>query len=292
MAATLSEQVAKIRTVGSRWRLPLTLGAAAVFIIGLGMSARYLDLNWSQVSIAPILLILLCLGPLGLVLAAISLQLSARAVGRRIGFRDALAASAIGRISEILPVPGGAMVRGAALVRSGAGLGESTWIVTLTAFLTLSMATALGSVPFMATGSPVGYIVLIAGGGGTLVSILWIVRRAGAAVAAAMVVLRLGNLVLGVARVSAAFAAIGLALGPVDAALFVICATLGTSVAIVPAGLGVAEVIAAALALLVQVPPAGAFLAVALNRVVGLVMSGVVAVIIATMFNHPKAKQR
>lgn len=277
---SMRERVVQLREAAARWRVHLIVAAAALFAVGLGVSIGSLDLAWNQASIGPALLILGGLGPLTLVTASISLRLSATAVGRQISFRDGLSVSAIGSIAELLPLPGGAMVRGAALMRAGAGIRESTWIVMLSAVLTLSMATALGSAPLIAVGSGLGYLFLVAGSGGTLVSVIWIARRARPSLALAMVALRLVILVLGVARVSAAFAAIGLAIRPVEAALFVISSALGSTVSIVPAGLGISEAIAAALALLVEVPPAAAFVAVALNRILGLLVSGTFALLL------------
>jgi len=277
------DRVVELRKATARWRVHLIVAAAALFAVGLGVSIGSLDLTWNQVSIGPALLILCFLGPLTLVMASISLQLSASTVGQQISFRDGLAVSAIGSIAELLPLPGGAMVRGAALMRAGAGVRDSTWIVMLTAVLTLSMATALGSAPLIAVGSGLGYLFLAAGSGGTLVSVVWIARRARTSLALAMVALRLVILVLGVARVSAAFAAIGLAIRPIEAALFVISSALGNAVSIVPAGLGISEAIAAALALLVEMPPAAAFVAVALDRVLTLSASGIIAFAFACM---------
>jgi len=274
------DRVMHLRKAAARWRVHLIVAAAALFAVGLGVSIGSLDLTWNQVAIGPALLILGGLGPLTLVTASLSLQLSATAVGRQIGFRDGLSVSAVGSIAELLPLPGGAMVRGAALMRAGAGVRDSTWIVMLTAVLTLSMATALGSAPLIAAGSGLGYLFLAAGSGGTLVSVVWIARRARTSLALAMVALRLVILVLGVARVSAAFAAIGLAIRPIEATLFVISSALGSAVSIVPAGLGISEAIAAALALLVAVPPAAAFVAVALNRILGLFVSGTFALLL------------
>lgn len=284
------DRVMHLRKAAARWRVHLIVAAAALFAVGLGVSIGSLDLTWNQVSTGPALLILFGLGPLTLVTASISLQLSATAVGRQISFRDGLSVAAIGSIAEMLPLPGGAMVRGAALMRAGAGVRESTWIVTLSAVLMLSMATALGSAPLIAAGSGVGFLFLVAGSGGTLVSAIWIARRARTSLALAMVALRLVILVLGVARVSAAFAAIGLAIRPIEATLFVISSTLGNAISIVPAGLGISEAIAAALALLVELSPAAAFVAVALNRVLDLIVSGIFAFLLACMPGASGAK--
>lgn len=269
-----------LRSATVRWRVPLTLAGAALFIIGLGLSITALDVTLDRLAIWPVVAILMFLAPLTLALAAVSLQQLAQAVGSRIGFREAFAVSAIGRITEILPLPGGAIVRGAALMRAGAGLGESTWIVTLTGGLTVSMAVLLAGLPLVVAGFGIGYVVLLAGAAGTLVSAGWIARRAGVRLTLSMIAVRVGAILIGIARVSAAFSAIGASLEPIQAALFVVCGVLGTAVTVVPAGVGVSESIAAALAILIDMPPAAAFLAIAINRVAGIATSGVFALLL------------
>lgn len=269
--------VQRLRGLAVRWRMPLTLAGAALFIVGFCLSVVSLDVTLDQLAVWPIVALLTLLAPTTLALAAVSLQQLALAVGHRIGFREAFAVSAIGRIAEILPLPGGAIVRGAALMRAGAGLGESTWIVTLTGGLTVSMAVLLAGVPLLAAGFHVGYLVLLAGATGTLASAYWIVRRASTRLALSMIAVRAGFILIGIVRVSVAFAAIGVPLEPTQAALFVVCGVLGTAVTIIPAGIGVSETIAAALATLIDVPPAAAFLAVAINRISGIATSGAFA---------------
>lgn len=280
MEARLNDDITHWGRARLCWRGALLAAAAALFSVGVGLSVSALKLSWDQIALGPLLLILVLLGPLTLALASVTLQVTAWAVGRRIGFREGVAVSALGSIAELLPVPGGAMVRGAALLRAGARLAESTWVVTLTAGLTFSMSAVAGSAPLVAGGSVVGYLFLAAGLAGTGVATGWIACRAGLRVALAMIVLRVGSLGLAVIRVSMAFAAISMAVGPIDAALFVIGTTLGQAVSIVPAGLGLGEGLAAALALLIDVPPAAAFVAVALNRILGLVVSGALSLVL------------
>lgn len=89
-------------------------------------------------------------------------------------------------------------------------------------------------------------------------------------------------LLLTLLRLIIAFATFGVTIGWVDAALYAIAPTLGAAVAIVPAGLGVNEAIAAGLATLIAASSASAFLAIALNRVLGLVAGG--AMVLAMQF--------
>ena len=169
------------RSAARRRRVPLLVAGAGVLLAGSVVSVRALGLSWADVDARRVAVLFLLLSPLSLVLAAVALQLSARALGRRIGLADAFAVSVAGRVAEVLPIPAGAMVRGAALVRAGAGMGESAWIVGLAAALTLAMAASLAGPPLIAAGQPVGWLALGGGLAGTAAAAIWIARRAGAA---------------------------------------------------------------------------------------------------------------
>ncbi len=268
-----------IRRFATRWRVPILILAAAGFFAGIWYSVRALALDWSDLSVGPILLVLLVLAPLTLAAASLSLQVSARALGLRIGFVEGVKVSALGNVAELLPLPGGAVVRGSALMRAGARLGESAWIVTLGAVLMLCLAAAVAGVPMILLRPAIGWPVALAGFGGAAVVAWWIARRSSVHVALAMVGARAMIAAVTVGRIAAAFAAIGFEVGLREAALFSVSATLGNAVTIVPAGLGIAEGIGAALALLAPTPPAAAFAAVALNRILGLCVSGTILLV-------------
>ena len=126
-----------------------------------------------------------------------TLRLTAAALGREIRLRAALHTVAAANVAELLPLPGGAMVRGAALMRAGAGAGESARLVTLTALLTLSMtvASAAPAVPVLAAG--------LAG----MTAILAVLSRGtGPRIPAAMVMVRIATMAAGVLCLWASFA--------------------------------------------------------------------------------------
>ena len=74
----------------------------------------------------------------------------------------------------------------------------------------------------------------------------------------------------------AAFAAIGYTLEFNAASLFVTATQLGNAIAIIPAGLGISELLATLFAKLGSLPAEYAFIAVALNRMTGLMVNGAI----------------
>lgn len=263
-----------------RHRWPLTAAGVAVLVAGLAWSVERLELNPAQIEPRFLALVALILIPAGMVIAAINLQLMGRVLGTNIGFRTALTATVYGRIAEVLPLPGAAMVRGATLLHSGARMGETVTIMVWSSLLSLAMVGLVASVPLMLAWPIIGWALLASSAGVTVVSIVWLFSHSNAGVVGSMIAIRVVNIALSVLRFWACFAAIGFALPLETSALFVIAGSVTTYVGIVPGGLGISESLSAALALLVEVDASAAFLAAAVNRLLGLSMAGVGALIL------------
>lgn len=264
-----------LRAAGRRrW---IRLVGLAILLGGAGWSIAHLDLELAKLSFGLLALNLFVLAPIAVFLSALSLRISARALGREIGATEALHTAALANVAELLPLPGGAMVRYSALVKAGASFRESGGMITLTSVLTLSMTITLSATAFVLMGYVSGVPVLLAGATGVAATLLWMARRVRLGVLVGMVLVRLAMLALTVVRVTVAFATLGTAIGLAMAALLSVAPTLGSAVAIMPAGLGVNESIAAGLAALVASSPSAAFLATALNRALGLAAGAMVA---------------
>ena len=251
-------------------------------IAGLGFvafgaiwSVITLDLTWSKLSPQLLLLNLILLAPANFIVAALSLRINAVALGREISNGKSLYTVAVANVAELLPVPGGALVRGAALVNAGARVGESARIVALTSILTLLMTLCLSLSALAILAAPVWGWLAVASSAGLVVLLVLLVRITGASHVIAMILIRIVMLTLTLVRLSVAFATFGVSIDWIEAALYVVAPTLGAAVAIVPAGLGVNEAIAAGLATLISASSASAFLAVTLNRVLGLCAGGI-----------------
>lgn len=272
-------RVAVLRRFGQspRVRKVARLVGIAVLLGGALWSILTLELGLAQLSIGFLLLNLLILSPLNLLLAAVTLRITARALDTDMSVRDALKTSAMANVAELLPLPGGALVRAAALVQAGAGVLDSGRIITLTSVLTLAMTIVLSAGALAVLGHAAGIGIAFAGLAGTGGTLYWIGRRVAGRVLVAMVLARLATLALSVVRLMASFAMLGMAVGMTEAALYTVATSIGSTIAIVPGGFGVNEAVAAGLAALVAGSPAAAFLAVAANRALGLVAGAAVS---------------
>ncbi len=243
-------------------------------------SAATLDLTWSALSPSLLVFNLFVLSPIILFLAAIAFRINARAIGCDIAKPRSLYTVATANVAELLPLPGGAVVRGAALVDAGASLADSTRMVVLASLLTLFMSLTLSLSALTVLAQAQWVWLALASTLGLAGVIFALIRFVGLSSAAAMLGIRVVILVFSVFRVGIAFATLGPAIGWIEAALYTVAPTLGSMVAIVPAGLGVNEAIAAGLAALVAASSASAFLAIAMNRVLALVAGAVMVVLL------------
>ena len=260
-----------------RRRLLLTL-AAALFLALLVWAALTLDLN--AVNWRFFLLHLLIFAPLGVALNGAGISIAAWAVGRRLGLGAAIGAAAAGGLAEVTPAPGGLAARAAALYAVGAPPAAIATVLTGGAgvFVGLALAAAGAALDLAGADTGVATALSTVGAFGALLgaALLW---RAAGKRALAVIAHRVLSLALALVRIWLGFAAVGAAIAWPETPLFAATAIVGALVFIAPAGLGIAEGAAAAIAPFVAAAPAAAVAALAQRRILtylwcGAVMTG------------------
>jgi hypothetical protein len=273
------------------YRTPLTVVIGALFMAGLFWSFRALSIDLRQLHFLPALIIFIIMGPLGIAYGAIGLALLARVAGTRIAFGSAWSMAGYAQLAESLPIPGGAIVRTVALKNSGTSTAKSVTLVTGAAILWVAMSMVGAGLALLSSETFIAIIFLTAGGIIILPIMAWMIAEAGMVIAMQIMLHRLFGLVLMCLRMLLAFAIINMIV-PFKTALFFSFANIaGSASAITPAGLGVGEAIAAAMAGLVQIAPAAAFLAIALNRIISLASCATVVMVTSIFKSGPNRFQ-
>ncbi|TYC91675.1 hypothetical protein [Novosphingobium sp. BW1] len=257
---------------------PVLVLALCLFVGGciwaasrMGLSLRALD---------PRALVLLAvLAPVSLGYSALGLKLMARAGGTSIPFSMALGTSAMATIAELLPIPGGAIVRTGGLVKAGVGLGRGSALVLLAAVLWIAAGALGAGLAVVRLNAVAGWALLGLGAGGGILALAWLATLAGARFAATMLLYRVSGLALLALRLKLAFAVLGVVFALVETMPFVLATIAGSAAAIVPAGLGVSEALAALAASSLTLSGAAAFLAVGVDRIVQVLLSGLIALV-------------
>ncbi len=262
----------KLRSWSERYRTSLLLLALLGFLVGLIFAIRQPGFTLDQIRWLPLLTLVVVVVPMTLAYSAINLQVMAKASNAQMSFATATQASVFASLAELLPLPGGAIVRSAALARAGATAFHSVELVLAFALLWIAISAAGAGFALLEV-STMAAPVALGGGAATIAITAWIGRRYGGRTAIAAFSLRLIGLGITVLRVGLALMALSIAFEWTDTLAFAFAIVAGTASAIVPAGLGLSEGLAAVLASAVEVSPAGAFLAVALGRLAGFVVN-------------------
>jgi len=271
VAARLVPAVRATRGFFARRRKFAMAIASILFVGGLAWAVESAGIALAQIE-GQWLAAALALGFLGVILNGIELSRCAGALGKKIPAPEAINLSSVGILSNLLPIPASALVRGGALMATGATLAQSGRILLYVGLLRLSVAGAITGLAL--TSGPLGWPVVAGSCLASAILFALIAQVGGIISALRLLGLRIAMLAGIAIQLWFCFRALGANAGLADAALQSIAPVVGSAVGIVPGGLGVSEAIGAALALLVSGSSAMAFAALALNRLAGYACAG------------------
>ncbi|MEQ1495005.1 MAG: hypothetical protein ABL912_04480 [Novosphingobium sp.] len=249
----------------ARWRGPIVIMAMVLFLAGSIWSFLGLGLSLEELNLTALFVLLVPMGLAMIVYSAIALCLLARTAGVPLGMVQAMRATAHAQLAEALPIPGGAIVRAAALVSAGASAQTSAALVIGTALLWIALAgIAAGAILLPLTG---GWLLI--GGGSVIVAaaLFHLVRLGGITNAVLTLLHRSLGLGLAAVRLWLSFAVVKAVLPLVATFPYVLAAIAGSASSLVPGGLGVSEALGSLMAQAIHASPTAAFLALAVNRV-------------------------
>lgn len=255
----------RVRTVF--WTL-----AAVCFVGGLFTAFWAIDLTDLELRLWPIAILAFVAIPIMLTLNALETECVARLFHRSFGFWKALQVTVLGSAANMLPLPGAAAVRVLSLKTLNVPAHHGTMATLGVAFIWLGLSLFLAGAYLWASAPIEGALACLAAiavfpTGVGLLSHFGENRAAIISIVCVKATLTL----LAVARMMLCFYALGVPIGFDTAAVFAVAPVLGSAASIVPAGLGVRELISAALAPLVGVSAALAFIATALDRLIALI---------------------
>lgn len=262
---SLLDRLAVLARSRRRWRIPLLLVAGGLFFAGAYWAFSTLPISPTQLRVTPLLILAGLILP-SLVYGGIGLWLLARSAGLSMPVGRATVISAYAYLAEMLPLPGGAVVRAAALIQAGSAPRRSSALVIFTAILWISLAMFAAGLTLLPVSARFAMPLLSIGGlvGGAI--FLWLWSIAGAAIALQTLAHRIAGILLTALRLTFAFAALHMPIGVLQAFPFVLAILLGSASSVAPAGLGISESLAALAATASDYPAGIAFLAVGIDR--------------------------
>ncbi|MEP3891165.1 MAG: lysylphosphatidylglycerol synthase domain-containing protein [Hellea sp.] len=245
--------------------------ALAIFAVGLLACFLSAPDIFTQVTLKPFLVVL-CLGvPLTLLLNAIELILTGRLIDKKIGFSFAFKMTLFGTAANMLPIPGGAVVRIAALKTKGAELTEGTRATFAVGIIWLGVSLIYSGYWMASYSYALGGLTAFGGVAALLLgSVLGLMRYKKFAVIFQIILLKVLATILVTLRLIFCLLALGSAVSFSAAGTMTAANVIGSAVMIVPAGIGINEGMTAVLAQVAGMSAALGFMAALINRLAGL----------------------
>lgn len=255
------------------------------FVVGIVLSLRaqpdlLSGLNWLPLSLLCVFAI-----PVTIFLNALEFKLTGKLLSQDVSLPEATEITILAGVANMLPLPGGTIVRVAALKSGGASIRQGTTATLLVSLLWIGIAFLYAGL-WVATSQ--GQLFGLAGiflGIGAL-AVLACVFVAATQFDALdkfwpIIPIKLAHVIMDAARIWLCLLALGVEASFAQASALTVSSVVGAAVSIVPAGLGIREAAAAMLAPFILLTAASAYLAASLNRIVGLLMTAPVALFLA-----------
>lgn len=269
-----------INRFGKQQRWPILSVAFVILLAGTGWSIHSMQISWQAVDWRPLVALVGLAIPLAILFHGLEFQLCAMAVRRTITLRRAIGVTSLGTVANLLPLPASVALRAKALSDAGASLKDVGAILGLAAGLWAFLALMVTALSLPASALTIGLLGM--GGVGTAVCAGILCGRSGSALTLGLITIRVAMIGVFIGRILLCFSIFDLEAGLADASVLSGAGILGNAAAIVPAGLGISELAGAALATLRDGSAAAAFLALTLNRVLGLAIHGVAVLLALT----------
>ena len=285
--AAIERLLMATRSVSAGSRRWLLVGATVVFVLGSAFALTRLDIRLHDLNLVAVVVLVVVGVPAAAAATAVEYWYSARVVHHPINARHAISVTLTATAANLLPLPGGSLVRIHGLHQKGARVGAAFSATLGMGLVWVGVATVAGVVPLLFHEAFLAALAFFAGGIIVLIAGWAALRRAtpdgdGWRWFIGAVAIEVVSVLVGTTRTLLALMAIGVSAGFGEALVLTISAALAAAIGIFPSGLAIRELIAAALAPLVGIEPAAGFLAASVVRVVDFavyaVFAGVVAV--------------
>lgn len=279
------------RSPAARWAI---LAAAAALVVGSAWYASHSLADEPLASDWPVWLAgTAALAVVAFAVNAAEFALSARLLDTRAGFGDSLRVSILGSAANLLPVPGAALVRSAALKRTGLGYKAAVSMTVVIGVAWVATSGAVAGALLIAHGATgVGGASLAAGIVGLGISFVLLAGQltlGGAARGFPLVVaVELASVGTGVVRSWLVLQALGVDTASfADAAVFTAAGVVASAAGLLPGGLGLREALSGTAGVGLGLPLAIGILVATVDRVVAYVVLGACSALVLLLTPGP-----
>lgn len=248
-----------------------------LFAVTIAAAIYYSPVDLSSLAPVPLAVIFLVLIPCTLLINSLRIHVSSTALGTARGLRASVRAALLSSAANLLPLPGGAVVRVSHIAAGDASKLMSAGTVTV-ASIAFSLAIGLGglsaSIGFRPGTGHFGAIGLSGAGCLAAATLFWLLRRIRALHACQLAAIETAAIATESARLWTCLAALHSTVSPQNAIALSLNTVIGSLFGLAPGGLGIRELVGAGIAASLQVSAATVIIAIALNRLLGMSFMG------------------
>lgn len=266
----LYERASAVARRHANWVTALSI---LLFAVTIGFAIRHAPINLLNLAAEPLAFVFLLLIPCTLLVNSLRVHVSATALGTARGMGASVRAALLSSAANLLPLPGGAVVRVSHIAAGDAGKLVSAGTVTVgsiafafaSGLAGLSAALGLGGAAwhYGATGL-LGAVCL------GVITFAWLARRIRPRYASQLAGIELAGIAIESARLWTCLAALHSYIPPQDAVALSLNTVVGSVFGLAPGGLGVRELVGAGIAATLHVSATTVIIAIALNRLLGM----------------------
>jgi hypothetical protein len=245
--------------------------ALLVFAGGLIWSLASLPDLDHRISWAPLLLLLVIGAPVGTLLNSVEMYAISRIAGGPMTWRTSFELTVYTSAANMLPLPGGAMAKLAAMKVHGVGYRRGTAMILLSSAIWGGLAFLYSGAALLWLGqATVAAGFALAGAFLLALCVFGFARFAQWRLVGILALMRLISFPIEAFRYMLALIAVGASVGFLQSSIFVVASFIASAIVFAPSGLGVGETVAALLSSLVGIGAAVGFVAAAVGRAVRL----------------------
>jgi len=278
------------RNVPARWHTPLLVLSGVVFLVGSVLAYRGLAIDWQNVNVVLLLIVLVIGTPATIAINGAELRVIAAIEAITLPWMTALRTVVLATAANMLPLPGAAVVRTHTLVSHGVALAAAVRVILAAALCWVGVAAVLASI---AAASFSGVFALALGVfGSAAVVVSAVTLHTSGRLFWQLIAVELVTTVLHAARLWLVFIALTITVDIREPLVLAAASPLAAAAGVFPSGLGLSEALAAGMAATIGLSAAAGFAATALMRVIGLAGTAVVALVLGLSKHDSDATAR
>lgn len=261
------------------------VAASCFFCIALYWAVSERPLTWDMVLSGQLYILLFALIPGMIVLNGLELKYASSLIGVTVRYLKALKISVVASAANMLPLPGGPLVRIGSVVSEGKGVKKGFLSVIVPAFFWLGLSLLAAAAAGAIVGQTLIAITMLLAGLLALATGWRLGGRQGTSkqTKAILMIVKAVGVAAEVLAMKFAFELIGVEVGLSQVIFISASSAIAAVTMIFPAGLGIREALAAGLGVAVGVPVAASILAASIVRLASIAVLVPTGLVLSTM---------